>query len=416
MADAGSAEPTTSPSVEPPTVDAVTDVLRTVIDPELGADIVTLGMVPGVDVSGDGVVTVGIKLTIRGCPLRAEIKRDVESRVARHPGVREVKISWGEMDADERSAVMTKARWNARENAPDTEVPLSCNVLAIASGKGGVGKSSVTVNLAAAIAARGHTVGVLDADIWGFSVPRLLGIDDRMEAKPVDDSDKPKIMPNERRVGDGLLKVVSTGFLVDEDTALMWRGLMLTKAVEQFLRDVRWGELDYLLIDMPPGTGDVQMGLARLLPSTDLVVVTTPALAAQKVAQRAADMARRSFLDVIGVVENMSSFTCEHGSTYALFGEGGGAALAEAIDAPLLGQVPLEPSVAAGGDAGAPVALDGVGPAADAFRAIAATIVDTVAPPSDPDVDMAGCSARLFDTVNAAFAEIDAQAAQSSAS
>ena len=157
-------------------------------------------------------------------------------------------------------------------------------MLAIASGKGGVGKSSVTVNLAAALAASGHTVGVLDADIWGFSVPRLLGIDDRMEAQPVDGSDKPQDRPQRARVGDGLLKVVSTGFLVDEETALMWRGLMLTKAVEQFLRDVQWGELDYLLIDMPPGTGDVQMGLARMLPRTDLIVVTTPALAAQKVA------------------------------------------------------------------------------------------------------------------------------------
>ena len=271
---------------------------------------------------------------------------------------------------------MTKARWNARENAPDTEVPASCRVLAIASGKGGVGKSSVTVNLAAALAAPGFTVGVLDADIWGFSVPRLLGISDRMEAQQVEGAPKPLIIPNERVVGDGLLKVVSTGFLVEEETALMWRGLMLTKAVEQFLRDVRWGDLDYLLIDMPPGTGDVQMGLARMLPHTDLIVVTTPALAAQKVAQRAADMAKRSFLRVVGVIENMSTFTCDHGESYALFGAGGGAALAESIDAPLLGQVPLEPAVAAAGDAGEPVVIDGTGEAAEVFRAIAARIAD----------------------------------------
>jgi ATP-binding protein involved in chromosome partitioning len=381
----------------PPSVEEVTSVLGTVIDPELGADIVSLGMVPSVDVAPDGVVTVGVKLTIGGCPLRAEIKKEVETRVGVHPGVREVKISWGEMNAEERSEVMTKARWNARQNAPDTEVPLSCKVLAIASGKGGVGKSSVTVNLAAALAGAGHTVGVLDADIWGFSVPRLLGISDRMEATKVDGSDKPKIVPNERIVGDGVLKVVSTGFLVDEDTALMWRGLMLTKAVEQFLRDVSWGHLDYLLIDMPPGTGDVQMGLARMLPSTDLIVVTTPALAAQKVAQRAADMAQRSFLKVIGVIENMSAFTCDHGESYALFGSGGGQALADAIEAPLLGQVPLEPAVAAGGDVGEPVALGGVGAAADAFRAIAERILTDIAPPADPDaVDMAGCSAREY--------------------
>jgi ATP-binding protein involved in chromosome partitioning len=179
---------------------------------------------------------------------------------------------------------------------------------------------------------------------------------------------------------------------------------MLTKAVEQFLRDVHWGHLDYLLIDMPPGTGDVQMGLARLLPRTDLVIVTTPALAAQKVAQRAADMARRSFLRVVGVIENMSSFTCDHGDEYELFGSGGGTALAEAIDAPLLGQVPFEPAVTAGGDAGTPVAIDGDGAAADAFRAIAARIVAEVAPPTPSDtVDMAGCSARMLDAVEIAL-------------
>src|SRR4029079_9930769 len=167
-------------------------------------------------------------------------------------------------------------------------------------------------------------------------------------------SDKPKIIPNERRIGDGLLKVVSTGFMVDEDTALMWRGLMFTKAVEQFLRDVRWGDLDYLFIDMPPGTGDVQMGLARLLPRTDLLLVTTPNIAAQKVAARAADMARRSFLRVAGVIENMSAFVCDHGESYALFGNGGGLRLSEQIGVPLLGSIPLDTAVALGGDTGAP--------------------------------------------------------------
>jgi ATP-binding protein involved in chromosome partitioning len=307
------------------------------------------------------------------------------------------------MTADERSEVMTKARWNARENAPDTEVPLTCKVLAVASGKGGVGKSSVTVNLAAAIASQGFTVGVLDADIWGFSVPRLLGIDDRLEAEAVEGSDKPKIIPNERRVGRGTLKVVSTGFLVEEDTALMWRGLMLTKAVEQFLRDVHWGELDYLFIDMPPGTGDVQMGLARMLPRTDLLIVTTPALAAQKVAARAADMARRSFLRVCGVIENMSAFTCDHGESYALFGEGGGQALADEVGVALLGRIPIEPAVAAGGDTGQPVSLAGTGPAADEFRRIARLIIDEVAPPTN----MAGCSARMLDMVAAALDAAD---------
>jgi ATP-binding protein involved in chromosome partitioning len=395
-----------SAPVAPPTVEEVTNLLRAVIDPELGSDIVDLGMATDVTVSTDGIVHVRMKLTIAGCPLRVQIKKDVESRLEVHPGVKKVVIDWGEMTSDERTNAMTKARWNAKEKAGPTQVPSSTRVLAIASGKGGVGKSSVTVNLAAALAARGHTVGVLDADIWGYSIPRMLGIPDRLEAQKGADG-RPQIQPNERRVGRGLLKVVSTGNLVeDEGTALMWRGLMLTKAVEQFLNDVAWGELDYLLIDMPPGTGDVQMGLARMLPRTDLIIVTTPATSAQKVAIRAADMARRSFLRVAGVIENMSAFTCNHGETYALFGTGGGQALADEIGAPLLGQVPLEASVAAGGDAGVPVALDGKGAAAEVFRAIAARIATEIA----PAVDMAGCSARMLDMVFAALAAADAPA------
>ncbi|HSB86600.1 MAG TPA: P-loop NTPase [Ilumatobacteraceae bacterium] len=395
----------------PPDIETVTGLLRSVIDPELGADIVSLGMVPSVDVSEDGVVTVGVKLTIGGCPLRAQIKKDIETRIAVHPGVTAVHIDWGEMTGDERSEVMLKARWNARENAPDTEVPASTRILAVASGKGGVGKSSVTVNLAAAIAAEGYTVGVLDADIWGFSVPRLLGIDDRLEAEAVEGRDKPMIIPRTLPLGRGSLKVVSTGFLVEEDTALMWRGLMLNKAVEQFLRDVHWGDLDYLFIDMPPGTGDVQMGLARMLPRTDLLIVTTPAIAAQKVAARAADMARRSFLRVCGVIENMTSFTSGDGVEHFLFGSGGGQALADEIGVELLGRVPLEASVAAGGDAGRPVALEGDGLAAAEFRAIARKIIDEVAPP----VNMAGCSARMLSMVEAALDAAGAGAQSKSA-
>ena len=382
--------------VSPPTPDDVTTLLRAVIDPELGDNIVDLGMAGAVTVSANGEVRIGIKLTIKGCPLRAQIKKDVESRVATHPGVTSVSIDWGEMTADERTAVMTRARWNAREQAGDTQVAASTRVLAIASGKGGVGKSSVTVNLAAALAKTGLVVGVLDADIWGFSIPRMLGMSDRLEAKRVDGSDKPRIIPNERRVGAGMLKVVSTGMLVeDESTALMWRGLMLTKAVEQFLNDVHWGDLDYLLIDMPPGTGDVQMGLARMLPRTDLIIVTTPATSAQKVAIRAADMARRSFLRVAGVIENMSAFTCEHGTTYPLFGDGGGRALADEIGVELLGQVPIENAVAQGSDEGEPVAIAGDGDAARAFNAIARTILDTAVPVGE----MGGCSARQAEAV-----------------
>jgi ATP-binding protein involved in chromosome partitioning len=366
------------------------------MDPELGDNIVDLGMAAVDSISADGVVAIGMKLTIKGCPLRVQIKQDIEARVGTHPGVSKVTIDWGEMTAEERTAVMTRARWNAKEQAPDTKIPLNARVLAIASGKGGVGKSSVTVNLAAAIAQSGYVVGVLDADIWGFSIPRMLGLSDRLEAKRIDGVEKPQIIPNERRIGNGLLKVVSTGMLVDDEgTALMWRGLMLTKAVEQFLNDVHWGELDYLLIDMPPGTGDVQMGLARMLPRTDLVIVTTPAVSAQKVAIRAADMARRSFLRVAGVIENMSAFTCEHGTSYALFGTGGGKALADEIGAELLGQVPIESAVAHAGDTGEPIVINGSGAAADAFNAIALKIIANTISLSE----MAGCSARNEDVV-----------------
>ena len=388
--------------VPPPTPAEVTNLLRAVIDPELGDNIVDLGMATGVTVSDEGLVTIGVKLTIKGCPLRVQIKNDVESRVTTHPGVSKVKIEWGEMDSDERTAVMTRARWNAKENAPATQIPLNTRILAIASGKGGVGKSSVTVNLAAALANQGHTVGVLDADIWGFSVPRMLNMSDRLEAKLVAGSDKPKMIPNQRVVGKGVLKVVSTGMLVeDESTALMWRGLMLTKAVEQFLKDVHWGDLDYLLIDMPPGTGDVQMGLARMLPRADLIIVTTPAVSAQKVAIRAADMARRSFLRIAGVIENMSAFTCEHGTSYELFGQGGGQNLATELGSELLGQIPIESSVAHGGDNGEPVAINGSGIAAEVFRDIAKKIISQTVPVAE----MAGCSARLLESVALALGD-----------
>ena len=378
-----------------PTEEEVRNLLRAVIDPELGDNIVDLGMAGDITMV-DGVVTIGVKLTIRGCPLRAQIQKDIRSRLEVHPWVAKVKIDWGEMTPEERTAVMSRARWNARENATDTAVPITARVLAIASGKGGVGKSSVTVNLAAALAAAGKTVGVLDADIWGFSIPRMLGMPDRLEAARVDGKEKPMIIPNERVIGKGLLKVVSTGMLVeDEGTALMWRGLMLTKAVEQFLNDVNWGHLDYLLIDMPPGTGDVQMGLARMLPRTDMLIVTTPAVSAQKVAIRAADMARRSFLRVAGVIENMSDFTCEHGESYALFGSGGGQALADEIGVELLGQIPIEPAVANGGDIGEPLVLTATSVAAQTFTAIAQRIIDDT-----PEIDeMSDCSARAEDVV-----------------
>jgi ATP-binding protein involved in chromosome partitioning len=395
---------TTAP---PPTPDDITAVLRGVIDPELGSDIVDLGMAKGVRIGDDGSVRVTVALTTAGCPLRGQIQRDVRTRIGSMPGVTGVTIDWTELDADEKAAAMSKARFNARENAPDTMIPPTTRVVSVASGKGGVGKSSVTVNLAVAVAAQGYKVGILDADIWGFSVPRMLGLEGRLsgvEGQTVAEGERPKIAPITAPIGDGHVEVVSMGFLVDaEETALMWRGLMLNRAVQHFLEDVQWSDdLDYLFIDMPPGTGDVAMGLARMLPRAEMLVVTTPALTAQKVAIRAASMAQRSHVRVAGVIENMSAFVCDHGETYALFGSGGGEALARDAGAPLLGQIPLEPSVADGGDVGRPIAL-GDGPAAEAFRALAERVLTDAVPPTE----MAGCSARMLDAAVSALDDLD---------
>jgi ATP-binding protein involved in chromosome partitioning len=397
-----------------PTHEEVWRMLEAVVDPELHSSIVELGMVREVAVDEEGLVSVEIALTIASCPLRSQIEGDVDGRLRSLPGVTGVEIRTSAMTAEERAGLMARARKQAAERAPETQIPLTTRILAVASGKGGVGKSSVTVNLAAAMAARGHTVGVLDADIWGFSVPRMLGVKGRLGG-----SDG-KIHPNEVEVPSvrpggppGLLKVVSMGFLVDDEgMALMWRGLVLAKAVEQFLTDVRWGDLDYLLVDMPPGTGDIQMALSRLLPRAELLVVTTPALAAQKVAVRVADMARRSYLKVAGVVENMSAFTCDHGQSYTLFGTGGGQALASEVGAPLLAEIPLEPGVAAGGDTGAPLALaEPQSAAGQAFHLLAHRLATEIMPP----VEMAGCTARIFAAANANLAALDAARAGDSA-
>ena len=385
-----------------PTEHDVEQILRGVIDPELHGDIVDLGMFRGADISDDGAVTVRIALTISSCPLRVEIRDEVESKVRGLPGVTSVKVDYSEMDSAQRTELMQKVRWKARESAPETEVPLTTRIIAVASGKGGVGKSSITVNLAVALARRGFTVGVLDADIWGFSVPRMLGVTGRLGGADG------KIHPNELEIpradadegAAGRLKVISTGFLVEEeDSALMWRGLMLSKALEQFLVDVRWGDMDYLLVDMPPGTGDVQMALGRLLPRTEVVVVTTPNRAAQKVAARVANMAQRSYLKVLGVIENMTAFECDHGGRYLLFGEGGGRELAEQIDVPLLAQVPLDPALSSGSDAGTPLVMDNpAAPASQAIQAVADRIVDELLPP----LEMAGCTARMFEAIEQA--------------
>ena len=397
MADPPDAGPLQAgPTPGPAGPEQVRTALAEVIDPELGDNIVDLGMVRDVRVTPEGEVTVVVALTVAGCPLRSQIDRDVRDRVIAVPGVTGVTVEMGEMTKPERAALMDRARRQASERAPLTDIPASARVVAIASGKGGVGKSSVTVNLAAAMAGRGLTVGVLDADIWGFSVPRMLGLEGRIPAR-----DR-KMVPLERRVGDGLLKVVSMGFLSNEDEAIMWRGLILNRALQHFLEDVAWGPLDYLLIDMPPGTGDIQMGLARMLPRAEMVIVTTPALAAQKVAARAADMARRGHLRVAGVIENMSAFVCDHGTSYSLFGAGGGQRLAREVGTTLLGSIPLDPAVAAGGDEGHPVVLSDSPDSlvVAAYAQLAERIVTDVM----PVVELAGCTARMLENVEAAVA------------
>lgn len=370
--------------------------LRGVIDPELGVDIVELGMVDDIVIDG-GYVTIKIALTIAACPMRDQIETDVVRRVSSFPGVENVTINVTAMTRAQRTELMEKARLRARENAVATMVSPTTRVIAISSGKGGVGKSSLTANLAIVLDDLGHKVGLLDADIWGFSLPRILGVlDDRLEA-----GEDRKIEPT---VAYGI-ELVSTGLIIeDEQTALMWRGLMLSKALEQFLRDVRWSrDLDYLLVDMPPGTGDIQMALGRLLPQAEMIVVTTPQKAAQKVAARVADMARRSFMPVLGVIENMSGFTTEDGRHYKLFGSGGGRDLADQIGVPLLAQIPLDPFLVEGGDTGKPVArFHPDGPAGSAIRAAAIRLVETI-PPAEDD----SCGTRM-DIIAQRLADMEA--------
>jgi len=362
------------------------DVIRTlegVRDPELGGNIVELGMVSDVIVNGSSV-EVGIALTIAECPMRNQIENDTLRRLRSMPGVEHAEVRTTAMTKKQRSELMSVARSKARENAEPTQVSPTTRVIAIGSGKGGVGKSSISVNVAVALANSGFSVGLLDADIWGFSTPRMLGVEDRLEA-----SNDTKLITPVERLG---VKLVSTGLIIEtEETALMWRGLMLSKALEQFLKQVAWGNLDYLIIDLPPGTGDIQMALTRMLPQAEMVVVTTPQRAAQKVAVRVADMARRSHMPIVGVIENMAGLACDCGRVHTIFGEGGGAELAADLGVPLIASIPLDPDVVPGGDHGKPVVSAGTGsPAGAALRDAAETLVQLV-----PPAEMETCTGRI---------------------
>ncbi|HEY5304110.1 MAG TPA: P-loop NTPase [Acidimicrobiales bacterium] len=367
--------------------------LNLVRDPELGASIVELGMVGDVRVVG-GVAHVEVALTTASCPLRGDIERDVRDAVVEIEGVDEVILTMGVLDPQAKAALMKTARALAQARAPHTTVPRRAPVLMIASGKGGVGKSSITANVAVALARTGLRVGVLDADIWGFSLARLLNITGDVEVR------QGKMVPLERPCGAGSLALLSMGHLADEKQALLWRGLVVQKAVAQFIEDADWSNIDVMIIDTPPGTGDIVMTLARLLPHMGQVVVTTPSRAAQHVAARAADFARKSHIRLLGIIENMSGFACECGSVHAPLGVGGGRDLAHELGVELLAQIPLRSDVADGGDDGLPVALyeEEGGPFATLAEQLWALT---------PSLVPAGCTARLLDVLDHAVANVE---------
>jgi ATP-binding protein involved in chromosome partitioning len=332
-----------------PTKEEVREALRNVLDPEIGKPIEDVGMLQDIVVD-NGVVRVYVLLTIAGCPLKDRINSDVTNAVRPILDAgQHVEVILGEMTSEQRQGLVTKLRGG--EGAPERQVFFTdgkTTVIAVASGKGGVGKSSVTANLAAALAAEGNRVGIVDVDVWGFSIPRMMGVSGR----PVAFNNM--IMPLESHG----VRIISMGFFVPEETPVIWRGPMLHKAVNQFLGDVYWGELDFLLADLPPGTGDVSISMASFLPGAQMLVVTTPQEAARKVAERAGKMAEQTRLKVLGVIENMSYFVCPHcGDRTAIFGEGGGQLAADTLGVPLLGQIPLMPEVREGGDAGTPIVV-----------------------------------------------------------
>jgi len=343
----------------------VRESLRSVLDPEIGRPIEDLGMLQGITVEGERV-RVDVLLTVAGCPLQERITGDVRAALA-PLGVRDVDVRMTPMSDEQRAALVTKLRGGRPPEQQTFFTSGDTSVVAVASGKGGVGKSSVTVNIACALAAEGHRVGILDADVWGFSVPRMMGA----SGQPIGFNNM--ILP---LVAHGV-KIISMGFFVPEETPVIWRGPMLHKAIEQFLGDVYWGDLDVLLADLPPGTGDVSISLASFLPGAAMLVVTTPQEAARKVAERAGKMAERTNLRPIGVIENMSWFVCPHcGERTEIFGEGGGAQAAETLGVPLLGQIPLMPSLREGGDEGRPIVVtDPDSPAGAALREAARRVV-----------------------------------------
>ena len=352
-------------AVPTPTKEQITEALKAVIDPELRRSIVELGMVRSVEVADDGRVDVVVSLTTPGCPIRSHFQTAVAERVGALEGVTGVGVGFDVLSNEEKGRLQQAL---GRQRLPEGALAQVKNVVCVASGKGGVGKSTLTANLAAALAADGHASGALDCDVYGYSIPRMLGVNSKPEVNA-----QRKIVPLTAPSG---VKVMSIGFFLEENAAVVWRGPMLHKAIQQFLEDVDWGDLDYLLLDLPPGTGDVSMTLAQLLPQAKVVVVTTPQPAAQSVARRAAEMAEKVDLELLGTIENMSGFTAPDGERVTIFGEGGGQLLADELDIPLLGKVPLSQELREHADSGTPLVLEHPDdPAAQAIRDAARGIV-----------------------------------------
>jgi len=366
----------------------ISKALETVIDPELRRSIVELDMVRSIDISENGVVDVTVSLTTPGCPIKGHFQTSVAQAVSALDGVNHVNVYFDVLDDTQKAALQQKL---GRGSLPDGALAQVANVLCVGSGKGGVGKSTLTANLAAALAGEGKRVGVLDADVWGYSIPRMFGL-----VSPTHPSTRPpvsaerKIVPLEAHG----VKVMSIGFFVAEDAAVVWRGPMLHKALTQFLQDVDWGTLDHLLIDLPPGTGDVSMTLAQLLPQAQFAIVTTPQPTAQRVARRAAEMAHKVSLDICGIIENMSGFTTPSGERFQIFGEGGGQELADELDVPLLGKIPLTMPLREHADSGVPLVVEEPDdPASQAIRHATRGLIAMAAPaplPALPTLPLVG--------------------------
>jgi ATP-binding protein involved in chromosome partitioning len=365
------------------TEEEIRKALEVVIDPELHRSIVELDMVRSIEIGANGVVDITVSLTTPGCPIKGHFQTAVAEAAGALEGVAHVNVYFDVLDDSQKAALQQKL---GRAVLPDGALAQVTNVLCIGSGKGGVGKSTLTANLAAALAGEGKRVGVLDADVWGYSIPRMYGLG---STRPPVSAER-KILPLEAHG----VKVMSIGFFLEEDAAVVWRGPMLHKALTQFLQDVDWGVLDFLLIDLPPGTGDVSMTLAQLLPQAKFVIVTTPQATAQKVARRSAEMAHKVSLEIGGVIENMSGFTTPSGERFAIFGEGGGRELADELDVPLLGKVPLTMPLREHADSGTPLVVEDPGdPASQAILQAARGLIAMGRPAVLPVLPLVGLAA-----------------------